>query len=138
MTYFPAGMIPPPVSMDTVGFWEAAREHRLVIQRCARCRARQHPPAPVCHACRERDLGWEEVEPRGRVYTWTAVHKAWVPQLEGHLPYLVAVIELEAGVRIVSNLVEIATEDVRIGTRVEAVWDDYAELSVPRFRPVSE
>jgi len=138
MTYFPEGMIPPPVTMDTVGFWEAAREHRLVLQRCDDCGRFQHPPAPVCHRCRSAAVRWADVEGRGNVYTYTAVHKAFIPALQDHLPYVVAVIELPGagGTRIVSNLVDVAPSDVSIGMEVDLVWDDYPELSVPRFRPV--
>jgi uncharacterized protein len=137
MTFFPEGMIPPPVTMDTVGFWEAAREHRLVLQRCDDCNGFQHPPSPVCHRCRSNNVAWRDVEGRGTVYTYTAVHKAFIPALAESLPYFVAVIELPGadGTRIVSNLVEVVPKDVTIGMDVEVVWDDYPELSVPRFRP---
>lgn len=137
MTYFPEGMIPPPVTMDTVGFWENAREHRLVVQRCEACGRFQHPPGPVCHRCRAPRLAWAAVAGRGRVYTYTVVHRAFIPQLQDVVPYVVAVVELAdaEGTRIVSNLVDVAPERVAIGMDVELVWDDYAELSVPRFRP---
>ena len=136
MTYFPEGMIPPPVSMDTAGFWEAAREHRLVLQRCEACGEIQHPPGPVCHRCRSSSLRWAEVPGRGRVYSFTWVHKAFVPALQNFLPYAVAVVELDGGTRFVSNIVDTTVDELAIGLDVELVWDDYAELSVPRFRPV--
>lgn len=135
MTHFPEGMIPPPVTLDTAGFWEHAREHRLVVQRCAACGAFQHPPRPVCHRCRESRLEWAPVGGRGRVYSYTVVHRAFIPQLAEHVPYVVAAIELPdaAGTRIVSNVVETPPEDVTIGMEVELVWDDYPELSVPQI-----
>jgi uncharacterized OB-fold protein len=139
VTYFPDGMIPPPVSMDTAAFWEAAREHRLVLQRCEACGRIQHPPGPVCHRCRAATLSWREVTGRGSVYSFTWVHKAFVPALQNCIPYAVVVVELgddAGGTRFVSNVVDVAPDELRIGLDVELVWDDYAELSVPRFRPV--
>jgi uncharacterized OB-fold protein len=138
VTFFPAGMIPPPVSRETAPFWEAAREHRLVLQHCDACGRVQHPPGPVCHRCRAAALSWREVAGRGRVYSYTWVHRAFVPVLEGHLPYAVAVIELGEDAertRIVSNVVDVSPDELAIGMGVELVWDDYEELSVPRFRP---
>ena len=137
MTYFPDGMIPPPVSLDTAAFWDAAKEHRFVLQRCEDCQKFQHPPGPVCHRCRASNLIWSEVEGRGTVYTYTWVHKAFVPALQDLLPYAVAVIELPAAesIRFVSNVVDVTPVTLTVGLPVELVWDDYAELSVPRFRP---
>ena len=137
MTYFPDGMIPPPVSLDTAPFWDAAKEHRLVLQFCEDCGRFQHPPGPVCHRCRKTNLAWRDVEGRGTVYTYTWVHKAFVPALQEKLPYAVAVIELTdpERTRFVSNVVEVTPDTLHIGQPVELVWDDYAELSVPRFRP---
>ena len=137
MTYLPDGMIPPPVSLDTAAFWDAAKEHRFVLQRCEDCERFQHPPGPVCHRCRRANLTWSEVEGRGTVYTYTWVHKAFVPALQEMLPYAVAVIELPAAenIRFVSNVVDVTPDTLTVGLPVELVWDDYAELSVPRFRP---
>ena len=137
MTHMPDGMIPPPVSLDTAPFWDAAKEHRLVLEFCRDCRRFQHPPGPVCHRCRGTSLAWRDVDGRGVVYSYTWVHKAFVPALAEHLPYAVAVIELPAAesTRLVSNVVEVAPGGLEIGMIVELVWDDYPELSVPRFRP---
>jgi hypothetical protein len=137
MTYMPDGMIPPPVSLDTAAFWDAAKEHRLVLQYCGDCERFQHPPGPVCHRCRRTSLSWRDVEGRGTVYSYTWVHKAFVPVLAEKLPYAVAVIELPGAenTRFVSNIVDVTPELLEIGLPVELVWDDYAEHSVPRFKP---
>ena len=139
MTYMPDGMIPPPVSLDTAAFWDAAKEHRLVVQFCNDCERFQHPPGPVCHRCRGANLIWRDVEGSGTVYSYTWVHKAFVPALSERLPYAVAVIELPGAenTRFVSNVVDVTPERLQIGLPVELVWDDYAEHSVPRFRPVT-
>lgn len=134
--FFPDGMPPPLADSTTLPWWEAAAEHRLVVQRCASCGHTRLPPAPVCPTCRSAESDWQEVPGRGEVYTYTTVYR---PMAAGQaLPFLIAVIALEdaGGVRIISNLVGVEPEAVTIGMPVEVVWEDMsADLSIPRFRP---
>jgi uncharacterized OB-fold protein len=92
-----------PVAPDARFFWEGAAEDRLVIQRCADCGALRHPPAPMCGHC--GSLVWDAIEAsgRGRIYTWiTSRH----PNRPDDEPRTVILVELEEGVRLVSNLVD--------------------------------
>ncbi len=134
--YFPDTMPAPLADAVTLPWWQAAAEHRLVVQRCTACGRTRLPPAPVCAACRSTEADWREVPGRGEVYTYTVVHR---PIAAGQpLPTVIAVIALEeaGGVRMISNLVEVEPEAVRIGMPVELVWEDMsADLAVPRFRP---
>ena len=134
--YFPDSMPSPLANATTLPFWQAAAEHRLVVQCCNACGHAQLPPAPVCAECRSDDLGFRELPGRGEVYTYTIVHR---PIAAGQpLPTIVAVIALEdaGGVRMISNLVDVSPEDVAIGLPVEVVWEDMSEdLAIPRFRP---
>ena len=135
--FFPDGMPPVLADATTLPFWQAAAEHRLVVQRCTGCGHTRPPPAPVCPECRSSDSDWKQVSGRGEVYTYTVVHR---PIAAGQqLPYVIAVIALEdaGGVRMISNLVAVKPEDVAVGLPVELVWEDMsAELAIPRFRPV--
>ena len=134
--FFPDSMPPPLANATTLPFWQAAAEHRLVVQRCTACGHTRLPPAPVCPACRSADADWKELSGRGEVYTYTIVPRAIAA---GHpLPTLIAVIALEdaGGVRMISNLVGVDPGEVAIGMPVELVWEDMsADLSIPRFRP---
>jgi len=134
--FFPDGMPPPLADATSLPFWQAAAEHRLVVQRCTGCGRTRLPPAPVCPACRSAGSDWQEVSGRGEVYTYTVVHR---PVAAGQpLPTVIAVITLEdaGGVRMISNVVGARPEDVAIGVPVELVWEDMsAELAIPRFRP---
>jgi uncharacterized OB-fold protein len=134
--YFPDTMPPPMADTLSLPWWEAAAEHRLVVQRCTACEHTRHPPAPVCPACRSHESDWQEVPGRGEVYTYTIVHR---PIAAGQqLPYVVAVIALEGsgGLRMISNLVDVEPEAVEIGMPVALVWEDMSdELAIPRFRP---
>ena len=135
--FFPDGMPPPMADAITLAWWEAAAEHRLVVQRCTACGQTRLPPAPVCSACRSSEADWQEVPGRGEVYTYTIVHRPIAA--EQSLPFLVAVVSLEesSGLRMISNLVDVSPEEVTIGMPVELVWEDMsADLAIPRFRPV--
>ena len=134
--FFPDGMPQPLADATTLGWWEAAAEHRLVVQACSSCGATRLPPAPVCAECRSDEAGWLDVSGKGTVYTYTTVHRPIAAGQE--LPFVIAVIALEdaGGVRIISNLVEIEPGEVEVGLPVEVVWEDMsADLAVPRFRP---
>lgn len=134
--FFPDGMPPPLADSITLPFWEAAAEHRLVVQRCTACGRTRLPPSPLCPQCRSEEADWQPVSGRGEVYTYTIVHRPIAA--EQTLPFVVAVIALEdsGGLRIISNLVGVEPGRIEIGMPVELVWEDMsAELAVPRFRP---
>lgn len=134
--FFPDSMPPPMADGITLPWWQAASEHRLVVQCCAECGHTRLPPAPVCSECRSEEAGWQEVSGRGEVYTYTIVHRPIAA--EQTIPYVIAVIALEdsGGVRMISNLVEMEPESVVIGLPVELVWEDMSDdLAIPRFRP---
>jgi uncharacterized OB-fold protein len=129
-------MPPPLADATTLPFWEAAAEHRLIVQRCTACQHTRLPPAPVCPECRSADADWQEVPGRGEVYTYTIVHR---PIAAGQdLPFVVAVVALEesGGLRMISNVVGASPDEIEIGMPVELVWEDMsADLAIPRFRP---
>ncbi|MFL6239379.1 MAG: Zn-ribbon domain-containing OB-fold protein [Actinomycetes bacterium] len=131
--WFPDSMPVPSANAETLPWWEAARDHRLVTQSCVSCKALRHPPGPICPECSSDDSTWLELSGRGTVYTYTVVHQQFVP---ADVPYVVIAVDLPEGVRMVSNLVEAAVSDVRIGMPVQVVWEDMGpELALPRFAP---
>jgi uncharacterized OB-fold protein len=130
--WFPDTMPLPAANAETLPWWEAAREHRLVAQRCTACGTLRHPPGPLCPSCSSVDSQWQELSGRGSVYTFTVVHQQFVP---ADVPYVVVAVDLDEGIRMVSNLVDASPEGVAIGQRVELVWEDMGPaLSLPRFR----
>ena len=136
--YFPDGMPQPLADPISLPWWEAAAEHRLVVQRCTACGATRHPPSPVCPKCRSVESEWLELSGRGAVYSYTAVHRPIAA--EQTLPFVVAVIELEDsdGLRMISNVVDVDPAELEIGMPVELVWEDMsADLAMPRFRPLA-
>ena len=133
---------PRPLIDDlTRPFWEAAGEHRLVIQRCQDCRYFNHPPRPVCNACHSAALAFEPVSGRrGAIYSFSVMYQPNVAGFGDELPYLNILVELEEQPRLflVSNLPEAQREQVRIGGKVEVYFEDVdAELTLPKFRLVA-
>ena len=133
--FFPDTMPSPTADAFSLPFWQAAAEHRLVVQRCTAC-GRTRQSAPICAECRSTEASWQQVTGRGEVYTYTIVHRPIAANQP--LPTVIAVIALEGagGVRILSNLVGVDPDAERIGMPVEVVWEDMsADLAIPRFRP---
>lgn len=133
-TYLPAGMplpAPSPDGLDTA-FWEAARRHELVVQKCNNCGGFQFGPEWICHRCRSFDLGWERVSGRGRIYSWERVWHPVHPALKNACPYLVVLVELPDAdnVRMVGNLLGDPLQPVEIGSEVEAVYEDHPDQQV--------
>lgn len=124
----------PTTTPDTKFFWDALKEERLLIQRCSGCTALRHPPRPMCPRC--NSLAWETVAASGRgtLYSFVLPRHPPFPWFEG--TYIVALVELAEGVRIVSNLCEVAPEEARIGMPVELFFEHFAGgVSLPQFRP---
>ena len=135
--WFPDDMPRPAVSRETLPWWQAAAEHRLVVQTCSNCGSARHPPGPMCPRCRSTAHEWAPLSGRGRVYSFTVVRQAFLPSLAAHLPYVVAILDLDGaeGVRLITNLVEVDPGAVAVGMPIEVVWDDVAPgLALPRFR----
>ena len=129
--YLPTGLAAPrpaPDGLDTA-YWEATQRHELVVQRCAHCRRYQFGPEWVCNGCRSLELGWERVAPEGRIYSWERI---WHPvhlALREACPYVIVLVELPQAehVRMVGNLLGDPLQQVTIGAKVEAVFEDHVE-----------
>ena len=136
MPYLPADLPRIVPGRDDVPWWEALRRHELVIQRCSACETWRHPPGPVCAACHSTACRFERVSGRGRVFSYTIVHHAVHPSLAGHVPYNVVLVELQdaGSVRVVTNLVDVAPDEVAVGLEVEVVFEDLDDVTLPRFR----
>ena len=129
----------PELTNLTRPFWEAAKEGKLLVQRCCNCGERIFYPRNICTNCMSSNLEWVQVEGRGKVHTFTIVHYPPFPSFQNDVPYVLAVIELKEGPRMLTNIVECSTEKVNIGMEVEVVFDHVTkEIAIPEFRPVSE
>lgn len=127
----------PRADEQTRGFWEGCKEHELRLLCCEDCDTYIHQPAAMCHACNSMRLGWKPVSGEGEVYSWVVVHHAPAPGFQNETPYVVAWIELveQAGLRILSNVVDCPPEDVQAGMPVRVEFRDVTdEVTLPVFQ----
>lgn len=128
----------PRISADTKQFWNACREHKLAFQKCCDCGKLRWPAAHLCPDCLSSVYDMAEVRPEGTVESFVVFQKPFHPSLTDKVPYITATINLDGGVRIVSNLVNCDSAEVSCGAKVRLVWCDEEENSRPTFELLRE
>ena len=134
----PAAPVPPkPVcSACARPFWDGARQGRLLIQKCGSCGQNIFYPRLSCPACFSEKLDWVEASGRGSIYSYTVVYNNAPSAFVADVPYVVAVIRLEEGVQMLSNIVECDHEKLACDMPVEVVFEELdEEFTLPKFRP---
>jgi uncharacterized OB-fold protein len=133
----PSGKALPRVDEESRGWFEGLARRELWIQRCGACGALRFPPRALCPACLGGDVAWVRASGRGTVYTFTVTRQNHAPGFREEVPYVLAVVELAEGIRMMTNVVGCAPETVRVGMTVEVVFDEAAPgVVLPKFRPV--
>ena len=126
----------PVSTAETAEYWAGCRRHELLIQRCSDCGGYQFYPRILCVACSGRSLQWARASGRGTVRSFTVVRRAVSEAYAADVPYVVALIRLEEGPTLMSNIVGCAVEAVAMDMPVEVVFDDWpGDVTVPKFRP---
>ncbi|MCH7705646.1 MAG: Zn-ribbon domain-containing OB-fold protein [Chloroflexi bacterium] len=121
---------------QTRPFWEATKRHELVMPRCKTCAATFFYPRERCPDCLSNDLEWVSVSGRGRVYSFTVVYQPGGQAFRDDTPYVYAMIQLDEGPMMVSNLVECPVEDAKIDMQVVAVFEDVTpDVTLVKFKP---
>ena len=133
----PAPKPAPAADPATLEYWDAARRGELRIPLCADCDRHHMYPRTVCPHCGSARLLWTASRGTGEVYSFTVVHRAPSPAFEGDLPYVVAVVQLDEGPHLMTNLVEVEPDAVRVGLRVRVAFRDAGDAGarVPVFAP---
>jgi uncharacterized OB-fold protein len=127
----------PDVNPWAMPFWEAAREQKLIIQKCQDCSKYVFYPRLVCPHCFSENMEWVEASGKGTVYSYTVVMNNSPSAFINDMPYVVALIKLEEGVQMLSNIVECAPEDVMCDMPVEVTFEKLNDdFTLPKFRPV--
>jgi uncharacterized OB-fold protein len=126
----------PVATPETAEYWAGARRHVLMIQRCSSCARHQFYPRVLCTACSGRMLTWVQASGRGTIRSYTVVRRPVSEAYAPDVPYVVALITLAEGPTMMSQVVGIDPDAVRIGLAVEVTFQDWTEqVSVPVFRP---
>lgn len=122
------------VNADSAGFWHAAAEGRLVFQHCSDCGHVQFPPRHLCASCWSESVGDVASDGRGAIESVTTVRRAPLAALRDKTPYLVVAVRMDEGPRMITNLLGEGAADAAIGDRVEVVFIEEANGTLPQFR----
>jgi uncharacterized OB-fold protein len=128
----------PVASPETAEYWAGAKRHELLIQRCSSCGHHQFYPRVLCTACSGRMLTWVQASGRGTIRSYTVVRRPVSEAYAPDVPYIVALVALAEGPTMMSRIVGIDPDAVRIGCAVDVTFQDWTnEVSVPVFKPAA-
>jgi len=128
----------PQVNPDTQPFWDGCKAHELRFQKCMDCGHVRWPPSMICPECHAAQAEWIAAGGKGAVYTYAVYHRAFHPAFKDDLPYVAAVVELEEGPHLLTNIIGCKPEAVRCDMPVVVAWEDVTdEFSLPKFKPAS-
>ena len=129
----------PPVTEVSALFWDATREQRLLVQRCGDCQTWVWYPRTACTHCLGENLQWTAVTGRGTVYACSVHHRPGVAEMKDRVPYVVALVELQEGVRLLSNVVGCDPESVHVKQVVTLAWEALPDgRNLPVFEPACD
>ncbi len=124
----------PTITPEMKPFFDAAKRHELVVQRCSQCGTHRFPPREICSSCLSRQAAWVKVSGEGEIYSYNVMHQVYHPGFADSVPYAVVVVKLAEGAKMISNVVGLRPEQIHIGMRVRAVFEDVsAEVTLPKF-----
>ena len=119
-------------------FWEGAKEGKLLIQVCKDCKSTIFYPRKFCPECWSGNLGWIEASGKAKVFTFSTAYDMVEPKFTDELPYTIAYVDLDEGIRMMTRIVDCKPEDVRIDMDVEVVFQERGGYFLPYFRPAGK
>jgi uncharacterized OB-fold protein len=128
----------PVIEKWNAPYWQAAKRHEFVAQRCRACGYVHLPPGPVCTNCLSEDQEWMPLSGKGTIHSFGVYYQQWHPGFKEDLPYNVALIELAEGPQIISQVIGCDNDALACGLAVEVTFDEVTpEVTLPKFRLVS-
>jgi uncharacterized OB-fold protein len=125
----------PTITDENRGFWEGAKRGRISMQQCAACGHVRYPISHCCPKCLATDFAWTDLSGQGRIHSYVVFHQLYNPAFRDDVPYNVALVQLDEGPRMYSNIVGVPNDRPRVGDRVEAVFDPVTpDVAIPKFR----
>lgn len=126
----------PTPDADSQAYWDGARDHKLMIQRCAACGEAYFYPRPFCPSCWSQDVAWEQASGDATLYTWSIVHVNDLPPFNERVPYVAAIVDLAEGPRMMTNVVDCAFDELKVGMALRVAFRRMTdEITVPVFVP---
>jgi uncharacterized protein len=117
-------------------FYDGAMAGKLMLMRCTDCSAYRVPSRMHCDVCLSENSEWKASSGRGTVRQFGVMHQKYHPGFYGELPYNLALVELEEGPRMITNLVGVANSDIRVDMPVVVEFEKHEDVAIPKFRPV--
>lgn len=125
----------PVIDPESRPYWDALKQHRLILKQCRACNHSHFYPRELCPHCHSNDLHWVEASGTGTIYSFTIARRPAGPAFKADVPYVIAVIDLDEGPRMMTNIVTDDVEGVRIGQSVRVTFDDVTDdVTLPKFR----
>ena len=134
----PPPVTPPIPQPESDFYWEKCKEHELWLRHCKACDNTYFYPRDICPSCFSRDTDWIQSSGKATLHAFAIVHRAPVPAFRGKEPFVTAIVELEGGARMPTNIVdcEADPEHIKIGMALQVTFDDLDDkISLPKFRP---
>jgi uncharacterized OB-fold protein len=129
----------PTPDPDTQPYWDAAREGRLLIRSCSNCGRTHFYPRPFCPYCWGTSVSWREASGRATLYTWSVVYQNDLPPFPERVPYVAAVVDLEEGPRMMTNVVDCDVDALEVGMPLEVTYRQISDdVTIPVFRRRSQ
>src|SRR5579862_1200934 len=126
----------PAITPEMREFFDGAKAGRLMLQKCGECGTLRFPAHESCSTCNSTKSSWVPVSGRGEVFSFNIMHQVYHPGFAAEVPYAVVVVELDEGVKFVSNLVGVKPDAVRAGMPVEVTFEKMSDdVWLPKFRP---
>lgn len=117
-------------------FWDATKAGQLLIKRCAACGRAHYYPRPFCPYCWSEEVSWEEASGRATLYTWSVVYQNDLPPFPGRVPYVAAIVDLDEGPRMMTNIVDCPFEQLAMGMALEVTFrEETDDITLAVFRP---
>jgi uncharacterized OB-fold protein len=124
----------PEHNGDSLEFWEGIKSHKILVQKCSSCGLLRFYPRIICPKCLSDQFNWIPCSGKGRIYSYTTIYRPPLPAFAEFVPYTIALIDLEEGIRILSQ-VEGNPDSIAIGVRVSVTFEDFLEkVALPKFR----
>lgn len=125
----------PQPDLETQPFWDACKEGRFLLRHCNACNRDHYYPRPFCPTCWSEDVAWKEASGRGSLYTYSVVHVNDLPPFGERVPYVAAIVDLDEGPRVMTNVEDVPFDELQVGMPVvvdfKAISDD---VTIPVFR----
>lgn len=128
----------PMVTPENERYWQGCKQHELWMRYCNQCQKPYYYPRDVCPMCGSRDVDWKQMSGKGKIHTYAIVQRAPHPGFRNDVPYVTAIVELDEGPRMMTNVVQVQADPdhVKVGMPVQVTFEDITDqISLPKFRP---